>query len=158
MCGLLQFALRKWTQSIYKHKIHHTYCLNFEVYWQFNVITKAWSQGGGFGTWAGGKPIEFLRAKIGGFRHTCFVHTFILYPYKNQIHCPTLYIIYTFIRSWKCLNIIFMVNRQFCNVRALKLLFYYEEWTRKHLKIVPDAAMPLHQFINHHIPLNGNLL
>ena len=32
-CGLEEIcpALRRWTQSIYKHKIHQTYCQNFEV-------------------------------------------------------------------------------------------------------------------------------
>ena len=32
MCELRQFALCKWTKSIYKHKIRLTYCQNCEVY------------------------------------------------------------------------------------------------------------------------------
>ena len=32
MCGLIQFVLRKWTQPIWKHNIHHTYYQNFKVW------------------------------------------------------------------------------------------------------------------------------
>ena len=34
MCGLHQFVLRKWTQSMNKHKIHQTSSQNFEGYSQ----------------------------------------------------------------------------------------------------------------------------